>query len=145
MSSAQPENTYPDKEYEDAHLMTFSAPKVAIPNILPVDVSQETFSQAVGEFTDAIGKDNVFIGAALSHYVDPYDLSETDPAKRKLPSAAVWLVPRRLCCIVGISVVYKQNANKRSPSSVEQVRAVLAIATNHSIPLWTFSRGKNLG
>lgn len=88
--------------------MTFSTPKVAIPNILPVDVSQETFSQAVSEFTDAIGKDNVFIGDALSHYVDPYDLSETDPAKRKLPSAAVWLVPHHIFYNVDMSARAKR-------------------------------------
>ena len=92
MSTTQPQNTYPDQEYEDAHLMTFSTPKVAIPSILPPDVTQDTFSQAIAEFTDAIGKDSVFIGAGLSHYVDPYDLSEADETKRKLPSAAVWSV-----------------------------------------------------
>lgn len=90
MSTALPQNTYPDQEYEDAHLMTFSTPKVAIPSILPPDVTHDTFLQAITEFTEAIGKDNVFIGAGLSHYVDPYDLSEADETRRKLPSAAVW-------------------------------------------------------
>ncbi len=90
MTTTQPKNTYPDEAYEDAHLRTFSTPKVAIPSILPPGVTLEAFSQAVGAFSEALGKDNVFVGAGLSHYVDPYDLAEDDETQRKLPSAAVW-------------------------------------------------------
>ncbi|CAK7202828.1 hypothetical protein SEUCBS139899_005555 [Sporothrix eucalyptigena] len=121
MSTTQPTNTYPDQEYEDAHLMTFSTPKVPIPTILPPDTTKETFDRAITDFVEAVGKDKVFVGEGLSHYVDPYDLSENDEKRRKLPSAAV------------------------CPTNVDEVRAVLAVATKHSIPLWTFSRGKNLG
>lgn len=32
-----------------------------------------------------------------------------------------------------------------SPRSVEQVQGVIKIAREFKIPLWTFSRGKNLG
>ncbi|CAK7235012.1 hypothetical protein SCUCBS95973_009126 [Sporothrix curviconia] len=121
MTTTQPTNTYPDQDYEDAHLMTFSTPKVPIPTILPPGVTKEVFDQAILDFSEAIGSENVFVGEGLSHYVDPYDLAENDIVKRKLPSAAV------------------------CPSSVDEVRAVLSVATQHSIPLWTFSRGKNLG
>ncbi|KAG4282233.1 hypothetical protein FPRO04_13354 [Fusarium proliferatum] len=31
------------------------------------------------------------------------------------------------------------------PASVEEVRAILHVANQFNIPLWTFSRGKNLG
>lgn len=72
--------------------MTYSTPKVPIPSILPPDVTQESFDQAITDFSAAIGKENVFVGEGLSHYIDPYDLWENDASKRKLPSAAVWLV-----------------------------------------------------
>jgi len=32
-----------------------------------------------------------------------------------------------------------------SPASVEEVQEVLKIANEFDIPVWTFSRGKNLG
>lgn len=48
-------------------------------------------------------------------------MHEADPTKRKVPSAAV------------------------CPSSVEELRGALRIANAHGIPVWTFSRGKNLG
>lgn len=31
------------------------------------------------------------------------------------------------------------------PGSLDELRQVLKIANQHGIPLWTFSRGKNLG
>lgn len=84
--------TYPDKDYEDAHQNTFSTPKVPIWSVLPPNVTEATLAQAIVDFSDAIGEANVFVGDGLSHYVDPYDLSEGDKTKRKLPSAAVWYV-----------------------------------------------------
>lgn len=32
-----------------------------------------------------------------------------------------------------------------SPASIEELRGVLAVANRFAIPVWTFSRGKNLG
>jgi UDP-N-acetylenolpyruvoylglucosamine reductase len=32
-----------------------------------------------------------------------------------------------------------------SPRNIEEIKAVLKIANDYKIPLWTFSRGKNLG
>ncbi|KAM5353475.1 hypothetical protein ACJ41O_000125 [Fusarium nematophilum] len=90
MTSIPPENTYPDPEYEEAHRKTFSTPKVPIRSVLPPNVSQGAFSQAILEFCATVGKDQVFVGDGLSDYIDPYDLSEDDETKRKMPSAAVW-------------------------------------------------------
>lgn len=32
-----------------------------------------------------------------------------------------------------------------SPKSIEEIQGVLQIANEYKIPVWTFSRGKNLG
>ncbi|KAH7242852.1 hypothetical protein B0J15DRAFT_404739 [Fusarium solani] len=121
MTSNIPKNTYPFEEYEAAHQKIFVAPRVPIKRILPPGVSASDFSQAVAEFSNVVGGDQVFIGDGLAHYIDPYDIWEDDEFKRKMPSAAV------------------------CPSSTDQIREVLRVANKFSIPLWTFSRGKNLG
>lgn len=70
---------------------TFAAPKgYPIEPVLPPDVKRETFEQALAEFVDAVGKDYVFIGDALSHYIDPYDIYIDDSERRRMPSAAIW-------------------------------------------------------
>ncbi|VUC37775.1 unnamed protein product [Clonostachys rosea] len=121
MTSTPPKNTYPWDEYEAAHQKTFSPPQVPIKRVIPPGVSEAAFAKAIQEFINVVGKDQVFVGDALSHYIDPFDIADDDETKRKVPGAAV------------------------CPSSAEQVRAVLQVANKYSIPLWTFSRGKNLG
>ncbi|KAL4962454.1 FAD-binding oxidoreductase [Aspergillus stella-maris] len=110
-----------DLTYESAHRATFSPPKKEIPAVLPPNLNQIDFEQAIGEFISAVGLENVFVGEALVDYVDPYDVYEHDEGRRKVPSAAV------------------------TPSSTEELSSVLKIANKFSLPLWTFSRGKNLG
>ncbi|KAL2825821.1 hypothetical protein BDW59DRAFT_179796 [Aspergillus cavernicola] len=102
MTSSLPPKTYSDPEYEAAHRQTFAAPKAKIPTVLPIVAS-------------------VFVGEALAHYVDPYDVYEDNESRRRVPRAAV------------------------TPGSLDELRQVLKIANKHGIPLWTFSRGKNLG
>ncbi|KAI1871232.1 uncharacterized protein JN550_004677 [Neoarthrinium moseri] len=122
MTSTQPTNTYPDLEYEEAHIRTFTPRKDRpISLVLPPGINQETFEKAVEEFALAIGKDQVFVKEALAQYIDPYDLHDDDNSKRKVPSAAV------------------------CPGSMDELRAVLQTANKFGIPVWTFSRGKNLG
>ncbi|OQV07371.1 FAD binding domain-containing protein [Cladophialophora immunda] len=89
-------------------------------DVLPPGVNQQQFDRAFDEFEDAVGKENSFRGQALEEYVDPYELWEEE-GKRKMPSAAV------------------------CPSSMDELRAALKVANKFSIPVWTFSRGKNLG
>ena len=36
-------------------------------------------------------------------------------------------------------------SDTRSPNSTEQLQQVLRVANQYAVPLWTFSRGKNLG
>ena len=90
MTSKFPQNTYPYAEYEQAHQETFAPPQVPIKHVLPPGMSETAFSQAISEFSHVVGKDQVFIGEALAHYIDPYDIWEEDESKRKLPSGAVW-------------------------------------------------------
>lgn len=91
MTTSLPQNTYPDPEYEKAHLDTFSSPgSRPIKPVLPPGISQEKFNKALQELVRVVGQDAVFVGDALAHYVDPYDIHEKDDTKRKVPSAAVW-------------------------------------------------------
>ncbi|KAF5586538.1 Vanillyl-alcohol oxidase [Fusarium pseudoanthophilum] len=121
MTSTAPKNTYPWDEYEAAHQHTFSTPNIPIKRVIPPGVTEEAFDQAIEALAAVVGKDQVFVGDALSHYIDPFDIWDDDESKRKVPGAAV------------------------VPASVEEVRAVLHVANKFNIPLWTFSRGKNLG
>ncbi|KAJ5554710.1 D-lactate dehydrogenase [Penicillium frequentans] len=84
-------------------------------------MAREDFKLAIEEFVSALGSDGVVIGEALSDYVDPYELYEDKDSERKVASAAVL------------------------PQSVEELQSILKIANKYAIPLWTFSRGKNLG
>ncbi|KAJ4415353.1 hypothetical protein N0V85_002755 [Neurospora sp. IMI 360204] len=116
--------TYPDPEYEAAHQATYErTPRYPINPVLPPGIIQETWTKAIQAFVSVLGQDAVLIDSALSDYIDPYDIHEADSEndKRKVPSAAV------------------------CPSSTDQLSAILKIANEFTIPLWTFSRGKNLG
>ncbi|OJJ53623.1 hypothetical protein ASPSYDRAFT_162827 [Aspergillus sydowii CBS 593.65] len=121
MTSSLPSNTYLDPEYEAAHRQTFAGPKTKVPTVLPPGATKATFETAIKELVSAVGVSSVFVGEALAHYVDPYDVYEDDELRRRVPSAAV------------------------TPGSMDELRQVLKIANEHAIPLWTFSRGKNLG
>ncbi|KAK3936425.1 hypothetical protein QBC46DRAFT_419337 [Diplogelasinospora grovesii] len=121
MSTVTPA-AYPDPEYEAAHRSTYErAPRHPINPVLPPGVRADDFATAIQDFISVLGKDAVFVGEGLSDYIDPYDIHEAEDGKRKVPGAAV------------------------CPNSTEQLRSVLAVANKYAIPLWTFSRGKNLG
>lgn len=121
MTSVLPDK-YAIPEYEDAHRATFAPPqRHPVRPVLPPGVRESDFAQVIKEFAAAVGEGSVFVGEALSDYVDPYDINEADAQKRKMPSAAV------------------------CPASTEELRSVLGIANKFGVPLWTFSRGKNLG
>jgi hypothetical protein len=90
MTSVLP-NKYDDEEYEKAHRQTFSPPqRNPIKPVLPPGVRESDFTQAIRDFVGVVGEGNVFIGDALSDYIDPYDIWEADEQKRKVPGAAVW-------------------------------------------------------
>ncbi|KAL0259812.1 hypothetical protein SLS55_005552 [Diplodia seriata] len=112
---------YHDPEYQSTHRELQSNSLIRpLEAVLPPGVSQADFDRAIKEYTDVVGEDGVFIGQALEDYIDPYELWEAE-GKRRMPSGAV------------------------CPRSVEELRGVLQISNKYGIPVWTFSRGKNLG
>lgn len=85
-----PAPRYTDNLYQSAHDECFSKPLIqGIESVLPPGLSQEDFSRALEELTQALGADAVFSGSALKEYVDPYEIPEAGK-ERKLPGAAVW-------------------------------------------------------
>ncbi|MGH3281236.1 MAG: FAD-binding oxidoreductase [Trebonia sp.] len=83
---------------------------------LPPGVSEADFARAMDRFRSAVGEKGV--ATRLDEYLDPYPLGDT---ARCAASAALL------------------------PAGTEQVREVVRIAAEFGIPLWTVSRGKNLG
>ncbi|KAH8899752.1 glycolate oxidase [Thozetella sp. PMI_491] len=122
MATKQTPPRYADAIYQNAHDEMFSKPiRPDIPIVLPPGLDQQTFDKALEEFAAAVGgSEYTFSGENLKEYVDPYEIPESGK-ERNTPSAAV------------------------CPSTIAEVQAVLKIANKYTIPLWTVSRGKNLG
>ncbi len=81
--------------------------------------SDRAVSEALERFAEVVGEDAVRSQAGdLADFSDPYPMG---PAEDWAPAGAV------------------------SPASVEEVQAVLRIANELRVPLWTVSTGKNLG
>ena len=88
---------------------------------LPPGVSGKDFSDAIKQFQDAIGGEWVFTSDEdVDLYRDSYSPFWHED-EEPIPSAAV------------------------APDGVEQVQAIVKIANQYKIPLWTISTGKNLG
>lgn len=139
MTAARPVPRYSDPIYQSAHDDTFSKPVVKeIETVLPPGVSQADFDGALREFREALGENGVFAGSGLKEYVDPYEIPESGKP-RNVPSAAVWSVNvhQRSAFFILIPLT--------SPSSVEELQVVLKVANKYLVPVWTISRGKNLG
>jgi len=85
---------------------------------LPPGFTGSEFDQVLYDLRRLVGDANVLTGSDLGNHLDPYSFSDGDPYT---PSAAVL------------------------PSSVEEIQAILAVANQHRIPLWTVSRGRNFG
>ncbi|KAF2441308.1 vanillyl alcohol oxidase [Karstenula rhodostoma CBS 690.94] len=116
-----PSPAYVNAEYQSTHYNLFKdSITTPLKRALPPGVTQYAFDAAIIQFMAVVGHEQVFQGDALTEYIDPYELSEAE-GKRKMPSAAV------------------------RPRNLEELRCVLAISNEYGIPLWTFSRGKNLG
>lgn len=112
---------YADEEYQSTHYNLFKDSITApLKPVLPPGVTRYGFDAAILQWMAIVGWDQVLQGNALTEYIDPYELDEAD-GKRKMPSAAV------------------------RPKNVEELQKVLAVSNEYSIPMWTFSRGKNLG
>ncbi|KAJ4370468.1 hypothetical protein N0V83_004986 [Neocucurbitaria cava] len=116
-----PSNIYHNAEYQSTHYNLFKESiTVPLKAVLPPGVSQADFDNAIEKYGAAVGDDQVLQGDGLTEYIDPYELREEE-GQRKMPSAAV------------------------RPKNVEELKEVLKISNEFSIPVWTFSRGKNLG
>ncbi|KAF7197869.1 Vanillyl-alcohol oxidase [Pseudocercospora fuligena] len=110
---------YTDPEYQQAHNELFlGRPRGPVKHVLPPGVSQKTFEDAISQLVATVGAEHIFTSDALSDYIDPY---ATVHEQSTIPSAAV------------------------CPANAEELRSILAVANQYRIPLWTFSRGKNLG
>ncbi len=87
--------------------------------VLPPGVSAESFASAITRFKDAIGSDWVFTSDEDIHpYRDHFSYIKDQPDEL-IPSAAL------------------------GPDSVEQVQAIVRIANEFKIPLYSISTGKN--
>src|SRR3989304_2173626 len=85
--------------------------------VLPPGLSQNDFSRALEALVSALGADAVVTSEAeLEEDRDPYAFG---PLDEFVPSAVVM------------------------PQSVEEIQAILRIANEHRIPLWTVSAGMN--
>lgn len=116
-----PSHAYANQEYQSTHYNLFKESiTVPLTQVLPPGLKKEAFDAAIRKYKDAVGDDQVLLCDDLTEYIDPYELREAE-GQRKIPSAAV------------------------RPASIEQLREVLRVSNEYSIPVWTFSRGKNLG
>jgi 4-cresol dehydrogenase (hydroxylating) len=85
----------------------------------PENIAEQSLTRAIDAFTAAIGAEHVLVGEAATHdFRDPFQPARWDTY---LPSAVVL------------------------PKTVEEVQAVVRIANEHEIPLWTHSTGRNNG
>jgi 4-cresol dehydrogenase (hydroxylating) flavoprotein subunit len=85
--------------------------------VLPPGVSESSLARAIEAFASALGPDAVLTSAEdLAEHRDPYGLDGGAPH----PASAVVL-----------------------PTSTDEVQAVVRIANEHRVPLWTFSQGRN--
>lgn len=87
-------------------------------DLLPEGVSRQAMDAALAAFAAVVGKEWVFVTAdqRVESYRDAFPVDDPD---RFAPAAAV------------------------APDGVEQIRAILKIANQYRIPLWTVSGGRN--
>ncbi|KAL6709794.1 hypothetical protein ACN47E_001223 [Coniothyrium glycines] len=112
---------YLNEEYQSTHSNLFKdSITVPLNTVLPPGIKQSDFDAAIARYRNVVGDDQVYLVDDLAEYIDPYEMHETED-KRRIPSAAV------------------------RPSNVEELRGVLKVSNEADIPVWTFSRGKNLG
>src|SRR6476469_8241954 len=90
--------------------------RIACATVLPPGLSAGQFAPALAAFAGAVGNEHVRTGADVGEHVDPFSFAGAHTTR---PSAVVL------------------------PGSVEEVQAVVRVAAEHGIPLWTVSLGKN--
>jgi len=88
------------------------------PRPLPPAFTPDRFARVLGALTSIVGADNVRSGAAADPYDDPF-MPAADP--RAFAASAAVL-----------------------PANVDEIRAILRVANDARLPLWTVSTGRNL-
>lgn len=89
--------------------------------VLPPNVDVGKWKVILAQFLTILGEKGVIIGDEHKlNYLDIFSLREDEGEIRGSPCAL-------------------------RPTTVEQIQAILKIANEHKLPLWTVSRGKNLG
>lgn len=91
--------------------------------ILPPGLDAATWDQLVTSFKVILGNDGILTGHDHRiRYHDPYAEHQDEKEQEKRGSAATIF-----------------------PVTVEHIQQILKICNQHTIPIWTVSRGKNLG
>ncbi|HEY3596146.1 MAG TPA: FAD-binding oxidoreductase [Paraburkholderia sp.] len=85
--------------------------------ILPPDVSAAQFDRALAAWQSIVGSEHVVSGVGLTPYLDPF---APGPVAAAFAASAAVL-----------------------PASVEEIQAILRVANEYRIPLWTVSTGRN--
>jgi hypothetical protein len=123
---------YENPAIQKAHDRVFKEGRTAHPGpIYPPGFTKDGFDDMIEELRSIIGGENVHTGETLLHFSDPFSRRVNN-----LPSAAVWWVT--------IDPL-KDLSNLCSPETTDQVSGILALANRLRFPLWTTSKGKNLG
>jgi 4-cresol dehydrogenase (hydroxylating) len=88
-----------------------------VPTVLPDGLSTDDFDRLIGDLIDALGAASVITDdATLREYRDPYSYRESD----EFDAAAVV-----------------------TPTTTEQVQAIVRLANRYGVSLWTISQGRN--
>jgi len=88
---------------------------------LPPGLTTHTWAIVLNKLKDVLGTEKVVVGKELHiEYMDPFSMNADEQEKRGSACAL-------------------------RPTTVEEIQKIVAIANEYKIPLWTVSRGKNLG
>jgi 4-cresol dehydrogenase (hydroxylating) flavoprotein subunit len=86
---------------------------------LPSELSEAAFARAIDDFAAALGSDRVLTSEEeLAEFRDPFQ----PPAWEEYTASAVLM-----------------------PTAVEEIQAIVGIANEHKVPLWTHGQGRNNG
>ena len=88
-------------------------------SVLPEGVSSETFDQALTEFRQIVGPENVLVG--LDETISYRKLMMAVDEMKVAPSGALM------------------------PTTVEEIQAILKVCNKYKVPVWTISTGHNFG
>ncbi|CAK7210032.1 hypothetical protein SBRCBS47491_000633 [Sporothrix bragantina] len=114
-----------ENKLADAVMDKWIATAAADPNaeVRPPGLDEAAWKTVLSEFRAILGADGVLVGGdQAGRYADPY--AEFAPAEEREKRAS---------------------AATLFPVTVEHIQGVLRVCNAHGVPLWTVSRGRNLG